>query len=60
MSPAIAMRFMAPWLRVVLWLLVIVLPGGMALLPLLVVDVARRKALAGKAANTNSLGEGGA
>jgi len=39
---------MAPWLRVLLWIVVLVVPGGLALLPVLAVDMrrSRMKALA--------------
>ena len=50
---------MAPWLRVLLWVVVIVVPGGMALLPILVADIARRKSI-GTGASKGALGEGGA
>jgi hypothetical protein len=42
-APAFAVLEMAPWLRVILWVAAVVVPGGMLLVPLLAADALRRR-----------------
>lgn len=45
---------MAPWLRVVLWIVVLVVPGGLALLPVLAVDMKKSRAKTLAQGNTHA------
>lgn len=37
------MNVMASWLRIVVWIAVVVLPGGLLLLPVLLADAIKRR-----------------
>ena len=42
---------MASWLRTIIWIAVVVLPGGLLLLPVLLVDARRRRLMQERASN---------